>query len=174
MPTLHVNYVNAVNAIAVAPPGFGAFGGQIVGVTTAGTVVAVNPANNVQTTIGTTSGILSDLVFSTNGTTLYIANNTNNNIQAMTSAGVFSQFIGGLSQPDGIAMDSDGSRMIVAHYPSGGRLDRVSIPGAVLTAGVAANIDGGYYTTGVIMDGSDNVFYRLYDPGSVMRSFKAP
>jgi cysteine-rich repeat protein len=174
-PVLVVNYPQTVNAIAVAPAAFGPYAGQIIGVTTAGTVNAVNPANKTITTIGTSSGILSDLVFSPAGTTLYVANNTNNRIDAMTSGGVFTTLIAGLSAPDGLGMDLDGSRLFVAHFPNGGRIDRVSLPGAVLTAGTAVNLDGGYYTTGVVVDFTDNVFYKTQTATNAqVNFFKAP
>ena len=174
-PVLHVTYPSTVNAIALAPAGFPAIATQIVGVTTAGTVVAVNPANNVITTVGTSSGILSDLVFSPAGTTLYIANQANNRIDAMTPAGVFSQLIGGLSEPDGLGVDLDGSRLFVAQYSGDQRIDRVSLPGGVLTAGPVVALDGGYYTTGIVVDAADNVFYKTQTgANATLASFKAP
>jgi len=174
-PTLHVNYANSVNAIAVAPASFGVYGGQILGVTTAGTVVAVNPVNNATVTVGTSAGILSDLVFNPAGTLLYVVNQTNNRIDSMTPAGVFSQLIAGLNQPDGIAMDTDGTRLFVAHYAGGSRIDRVSLPGGILTAGPLVPLDGGYYVSGLVVDVTDNVFYKTQTAANAtINFFKSP
>ncbi|MCA9715429.1 MAG: DUF4215 domain-containing protein [Myxococcales bacterium] len=149
-----------VNAIAVAPEAFGGYGGQIVGVTTSSTVVAYNPANQMISTIGSSQGILSALAFSGDGATLYVANQANGRIDAVDSNGAFSVFYSGLTAPDGVALDVDGSRMFVAHFGGGTRIDQISIPGAVLMAGPQVVLDGGYYVSGLIVDGSDDVIYK--------------
>jgi len=175
-PVLEIAYPATVNAIAVAPMGFGVYGDQIVGVTTGAAVVAYDPAKKMLTTVGTGSGILSDLVFSIDGKTLYVANHTNNRVDTVTGLGQFGLLLGGLNQPDGLAVDSDGSRLFVAHFPNGsGRIDRVSLPGAVLSAGPAIALDGGFYTSGVLVDGADNVIYKSQVANNaVINAFKAP
>jgi len=42
----------------------------------------------------------------------------------------------------------------------GGRIDRVRLLGAVLSAGAAVALDGGIYTSGVLVDGADKVIYK--------------
>ncbi len=154
-----------VNAIAVAPDAFGSYGGQIVGVTTSGTVIAYNPADQQISTIGTSAGIISALAFSADGATLYVANQGNGRIDAMDSDGNFTQFYTGLSQPDGVALDTDGTRMFVAHFGGGARIDEISIPDATLTPGPNVTLDGGYYVSGLIVDGSDDVLYKTSTGG---------
>jgi cysteine-rich repeat protein len=173
-PVLHVNFPSTANALAIAPPSFGPYGGQIIAAMFSGALVAINPANNSQTTIGTLGGgLLDDLAFAPNGT-LYVTDNNTGRVLSVTSGGVFTQLIAGLSSPDGIAVDTDGSRLFVMHYPNGARLDRVSLPGAVLTAGNAVNIDGGWYTTGVIADAADNVFYKSSNGQATVAFVKVP
>jgi len=170
-PVFHLDFPSTANALAIAPPGFGPYGGQIITTLYNGALVAVNPANNSQTTIGTLpGGLLDDLAFAPNGT-LYVTDNNGGRIMSVTSNGVFTQLIAGLVAPDGIAVDTDGTRLFVMHYPNGSRLDRVSLPGGVLTAGPGVNIDGGWYTTGVIADANNNVFYKSTNNGSATVAF---
>ncbi|MCB9700908.1 MAG: DUF4215 domain-containing protein [Myxococcales bacterium] len=168
-----VNLPAITNAIAVAPEGFGNYGDQIIGVTTAGTVIAVDPGSKMVSTVGTTNGTMSDLVFAPDGT-LYVANYNSNRIDKVSSDGVFTQLIGGLSSPDGLAVDLDGSRLFVAQYAGGNRIDTVSLPGAVLTPGKMVTLDGGYYTTGIIIDGADHVIYKTSNGSAVIDAYDAP
>ena len=175
MATLVVNAPSTVNALAVAPMGFGNFGDQLIGVTFSGQVIAVNTVNKSITTIGTTQGTLSDLVFAPDGK-LYVVNNNANRIDVVTPNGQFTQLIAGLSSPDGIAVDTDGSRLFVAHFPVGnGRVDRVSLPNPQLTPGNVINLDGGWYTSGVLVDVADNVIVKSsVNNNAVISGFKAP
>lgn len=149
-----------VNAITVAPDGFGDYGDLLISVNAQSQVHAIDPGDGTSTLIGTSSGILSALEFAPDGT-LYIVNQANSRIETMTADGMVATFFeGGLGQPDGIAIDVDGSRMFVAHFQGGARVDEISLPGAQLTAGMPIALDGGYYVSGVVVDGDDNVIVK--------------
>lgn len=79
-------------------------------------------------TIGSSNGSLSDLVFAPDGT-LHVVNHNQSRIDSVSADGTFTQLIAGLSSPSGISVDTDGSRLFVAHFPNGGRIDQVSLPG---------------------------------------------
>ena len=171
------SWPSTVNAIALAPEGFGAYGGQIIGVSTQTNVFAYNPANQQIAIVGTGpgGGILSGLAFSADGQTLYVVNYNQGRVDAVNGAGVFTPFFSGLNSPDGIALDTDGTRMFVAHYAGGSRIDQISIPGAMLTAGPAVQLDGGYYVSGLIVDASDDVIYKTSAANMAqIASFNAP
>ncbi len=165
-PQTVINLPTTLNDIAIAPAGFGAYGGQIIGVGFNSIVYAIDPAVPSITQIGQTSGILSDLVFAPNGSTLYIANNSNSTIQTMSSAGVFATFASGLSSIDGIAINAAGTQLIAAHYAGGSRLSTVSVPGAVVADYATVPLDGGFYTTGVLVDTSGSVIMKSQSGGN--------
>lgn len=138
--------------LEVAPSGFGAYGGMLIGVGDQGSVIVIDPDMAMATTIGTTTGSLNGLAFAADGSLAYISNYSGGKIQTMTSAGVFADFYPGLNEPSAVAMHPDGTRIVVYHDAVvdpmlGGshNLDEISIPGAVLTAGYAlvggSNID---------------------------------
>jgi hypothetical protein len=135
-----------LNAITIAPPSFGSFGGFIIGVTQSGAVVAVDPSNGTVSTITATAGAASDLTFAPDGT-LYICGGST--VRTVTAAGTVAPFASGLSSADGITITPDGARMFIAD----GNLDvvfHVTIPGAVVTSFVGADIDSGFGVGGIV------------------------
>jgi cysteine-rich repeat protein len=164
-PVVVVEGFDSPMAIAVAPEGFGDYGDQIITVTQNGSVIAIDPELGIFDLIDATSG-LSALAFAPDGT-LYVARFTNNRIDILSADGTLTPFAAaGLDLPDGIAVDPDGSRLFVAHFPNGnGRIDEISIPGAVVTLGPAVDIQQGSYVTGMLMDAADHVIYKIEGAG---------
>jgi cysteine-rich repeat protein len=159
-PVLVAEDFDTPMAIVVAPEGFGDYGDQIIMTTQNGSVFAVDPEQGTRDLFAVTSG-LSTLAFAPDGT-LYVARVTNDRIDTLSADGTLTPFVTGLALPDGIAIDADGSRMFVAHFPGGdGQIDEVSIPDAVVTPGPAANIQPGTYVTGMLMDAADQVIYKI-------------
>ncbi len=136
--------VPTLNAIVIAPPSFGSFGGFIIGVTQSSTV-AVNPANGAVTTIAS-SGAASDLAFAPDGT-LYISGGPT--VRTVTAAGVVTTFASGFGSADGITITPDGARMFITDSGSD-LVHQVTIPGAVRTAFGAADIDDGFGVGGIL------------------------
>ncbi|MEZ4380841.1 MAG: DUF4215 domain-containing protein [Nannocystaceae bacterium] len=161
------------NALAVAPEGFGDYGGQLVAALETSAIVAIDPGTKSITTIGASTGILSDLVFAPDGA-LYVANYTADRIDSVSAEGTFTPLFTGIEKPDGIAIDGDGSRLFVAYLGQGGSIGQVSLPGAVLTPGPVVSLDAGYYISGLLVDGADNVLYKSSNGGAVIDAFKAP
>jgi cysteine-rich repeat protein len=157
-------------AIAVAPEGFGDFGDQIIMVTQNGSVIAVDPELGTSDLFAALGG-LSSLAFAPDGT-LYVARFTSNAVSMLTADGTLTPFAVGLELPDGIAIDADGSRMFVAHFPNGsGQIDEISIPDAMVTPGPAVDIQQGSYVTGMLMDAADQVIYKVQ--GAALEAFAA-
>jgi len=44
----------------------------------------------------------------------------------------------------------------------------------MLTQGQAVSLDGGYYTSGIVVDGDDNVIYKTSSGRAVIDAFNAP
>jgi hypothetical protein len=138
--------VSQLNALTIAPPSFGSFGGFIIGVTQLGSVVAVNPANGAITTITATAGAGSDLTFAPDGT-LYICGGTT--VRTVTAAGVVMPFATGFVSADGITVTPDGGRMFIADSGNS-TVRQVTIPGAVVTTFGSAAISGGFAVGGIV------------------------
>jgi hypothetical protein len=136
----------SLNAITIAPPGFGSFEGFIIGVTQSGVVVGVNPANGTVSTIAQMAGAASDLAFAPDGT-LYISGGAT--VRMVTAGGVVTPFVSGLGSADGITISPDGARMFIAD--SGTQTARqVTIPGAVVTTVGAAGVNPGTFVGGIL------------------------
>jgi hypothetical protein len=155
--------------MAVAPPGWGAFGGHLIIAHSNGTVVAVNPsAPNAFTVVGTTTGNLSDLEF--DNQTLYVAANSQNAVLTMSPTGSFSTF-GNLScAPDGVAVKEN--QFVYAACGSSNQIHKLAIPsGTPSLVTSAAQLNGGWAPAGLIFDGlndlivmEDGEFLKTYTP----------
>lgn len=135
-----------LNAIAIAPASFGGFGGFIIGVTQAGSVVAVNPANGAVTTITASTSAASDLAFAPSGT-LFISGSTS--VRTVTAAGAVSSFASGFGSADGITLSPDGARMFIADSGTG-TVKQLTVPGGVVSTIGGAAINGGYFVGGIL------------------------
>jgi sugar lactone lactonase YvrE len=139
--------VSFLNAIAIAPQGFGSFGGFVIGATQIGTLVAVNPFDGVVTTIATSFLSWSDLAFAPDGT-LYACGDSV--VSIVTATGQVTTFTNGLSSADGITIAPDGSRMFIADSNTDS-VRQVTIPDAVESTFALADIDDGFFVGGLII-----------------------
>jgi hypothetical protein len=149
------NLNKVVNALAVAPAGFGSFGGQLIAANQDGTVVAIDPAGPTLTTVASGAGGMSDLAFGPTGV-LYVSGATT--IKTVASTGGVSSFLTTTGAADGIAVDPDNSRLFIADS-SGDSIKQVTLPGKQVTTLFAANIDNGYYVAGIIHDKESTLIY---------------
>lgn len=99
--------------MAVAPAGFGAYGGQLV-VGTYDGISIVNPANGaVSVLLNTPGNPHSDVAFTPDGVLLAV-DYDNSRVVSVTAAGVESTFYDGISGPDGIAVHPSTGNVFVA------------------------------------------------------------
>lgn len=141
-----LSVVSGLNAIAIAPPGFGGFGGFIIGVTQFGLVVAVNPDNGVVTPITFSAHAGSDLAFAPDGI-LYICGG--NAVSTVTATGVVTAFATSFSSADGITITPDGARMFIADSNTD-TISQITIPGGAVTTLGSADIDDGFFVGGIL------------------------
>lgn len=149
--TLVVNIAGAeINGLVVAPVGYGAFGGQLIAATQSGGVVAIDPTGPTVTAIA--PGNYSDLEFASDGTMYTVSDN--GDVATVSAAGVVS-VVATLTQPDGIAVDNSGGRLLVADWSPGvGELFAVTIPGGVVSSLGNFDFDSGFWPSGLAFDGS--------------------
>lgn len=152
-----------INAIAVAPAGFGAFGDRIIGVGTNGTVYAFDPGPGSSAVVGTIAGsLLSDLDFDPVTGTLYVAVNSAEQVITMTAAGATAVVAGGFSGLDGVAVDPAGTVYAASAYvPSVTAIDTATGAQAVVAN---PSLDGGYYVTGLLVDGVGTLLMKTGNP----------
>ena len=149
--TLLASSIN-VNAIAIAPPSFGSFGGFIIGVAQSGTIIAVNPDDGAITTITGAAGPASDLAFAPDGT-LYISGGSGTagtgTVRQVTATGVVTQLATGFTYADGITIAPDGKRMFIVDSGTS-TVRQVTIPGGVVTTVGTAIINVGFVVAGIL------------------------
>jgi hypothetical protein len=151
-----------INAIVVAPAGFGVHGNRIIGVGTDGAVYAFDPAVGSTAVVGNAGTLLSDLDFDLSTGTLYLAANGTEQVLTMSAAGATAMFAGGFSGLDGVAVDPAGTVYAASAYaPS---ITAIDI--ATGTQQVVANpaLDGGYYVTGLLVDGAGTLLMKTGNP----------
>jgi cysteine-rich repeat protein len=152
-----------ITSLTVAPAGFGAFSDQLIGANfPSPQIVAIDVDAQTVTPFASSVGFLSSVRFDPDGT-LYVAEYVTGRISTVTSGGTFTTLVPGLDRPNGMAMADDGTHLFVAHKLGGGRIDRVDLPGGLLTPGVATEVIFGASATGMVVDGADHVLYMQYD-----------
>jgi len=146
-----------INGLAVAPSGFGGYGGQLIAATDGGYIYAIDQTLAVPaaTMIADISGIASALVFGSDGT-LYVADNINGKIVTVTAGGTVTDFATGLSEPDGLAIDDSAGVMYVADCGDD-MLKSVTIPGGVVSNTASYNFDSGFWPSPILFDPETNI-----------------
>ncbi len=148
-----------INDIALAPPGFGAYGDQLIGASYDGNVYAIDPVAKTATSIGSTSGILSSVVMAPDGSVAYLANNGGGKVQTMTAAGTFADLVTGLTSVDGLAIDGSGASLYATvNYDAIDKIDIANKSAASYVPTIA--LDNGYYVTGMIVDGQGHLIVK--------------
>ena len=148
-----------INAIVVAPPGFGAYGDLIIGAGYDGNVYALDPDSGSFAVVGGVGTGLSDLAFDISTGLLYLALYDMGQVMTMTSGGATAMVVGGVLGIDGVAVDPAGT----LYYASS---NNNSITAFDLDSGgqmVVANptLDGGYYVTGLLVDGEGTLLMKV-------------
>ena len=145
------------NSLTEIPPGFGAYGGMLAAVGTTSSFVAIDPSDWSTTVVGTTSGNLSSITFATDGSAAYIANHGSSKIQKVLPDGTFSDVMTGLSGIDGVRIGRDNNTLYAAQSSSPQRIIAVDIQAGTSSVVQTTPLGGGYYATGLIVDGSGDI-----------------
>lgn len=156
-----INAIGDANQqLLIAPAGFGSFGGALLHVGQGATgITAIDQTANPVTTSNITTTPLTDAEFAPDGT-LYATDYNGGQVVTVSAGGTVTPFAGGLSNPEGIAIDTDGSRMWVAETGAGQPIVEITIPGAVVVDTVATPVlTGGFYPTGLVYDGVKNLIH---------------
>jgi len=159
-----------INAMQIAPEGYGSFAGQIIVASEAEGLLAVNPQSVPVAQTPITADPFSDLVFE--GTTLYAADHANGEIATVAADGTVTTFTSDLSQPDGLALDTENGQLFVADAGDD-RLRSVSLATTTVTDLGAYDFAAGPLPTGMAFDGERNLLFLT--PGSlVLRGVGVP
>ena len=145
----------SANGFAIAPPSFGDFEGQLLAATAAGELIAIDTSvePSTQTIIDDTGTLYSDLEFDSEGT-LYVVDNGSGEIVTIGADGTVTPFANaGITGPDGIAVDEENSRLLVADSAIDELLG-VAIPGAAVTSLGAFDFDPGPEPSGLAVQES--------------------
>lgn len=159
------------NGLVIAPTGYGSYGGQLIAALDNGQIFAIDQALPTPTLIGNIpNAIATDLIFDSDGT-LYVADFTFGNILIMpSSGGTPVAFATNLSRPDGLAIDNDGRRLLVAD--SGlNQLIQVPIPGATPVNLTVSDFDIGFTPSGIFFDEFSTVIFGTGGSSQTITSF---
>jgi len=161
-----------INAIIVAPPGFGAYADRILGAGFDGNVYAFDPVVASSAVVGNAGTLLSDLDVDPFTNTLYVAANGTNQVMTMTAGGMTAVLAAGFSGLDGVAVDPAGT--VYASDAFAPSIVAISFSGGQM---VVANpvLDGGYYVTGLLVDGAGTLLMKVGGPaGGADVAFYSP
>lgn len=156
VPTGIIALPTIINDIAVVPPGFGSYAGQLIGVGVNGQVYILDTTAKTATSIGTTSGELSSVVMAPDGSVAYMANYTSGKVQTMTSAGVFADLVTGITNTDGLAITLDGATLYATMSDT--TIQKVNIAAKTFATYANATTGPGYYVTGMKVDAAGHLF----------------
>jgi cysteine-rich repeat protein len=148
-----------INAIEVAPAGFGPYGDLVVGVGTTGIVYGFDPAAASTMVMGSTAGILSSLAFDPAGALLYVAAYDQGAVLQMDALGVFGTVTAGLVGPDGLAISPAGE-LFVADSSTATVSSIDPFTGTQSAIGSPV-LDGGFYVTGLLYEGGGHLLTKV-------------
>jgi len=147
-----------LNGVVIAPATYGSYGGQLIVASDTGNIYAVDQSAALPTPvliadIGTSPA--SALIFGNDGT-LYVADHYGDKIVTVTAAGVVADFATGLSEPDGLAINSSGNLLYVANSDDD-TVKSVTIPGGIVTTiFTPVDFDSGFWPSPIIFDDPSN------------------
>jgi sugar lactone lactonase YvrE len=168
--TLLATVTGGIQGLAIAPSGFGSYGGQLIAITLfaidpeddpikySGYLYAIDQSQSspVPVQIKDLKIMPTAMVFGSDGT-LYVADYTNNKIITVSSTGVKTDFATGFSGPDGLTIDNSGGFLYVADSTSYS-LYRVTIPGGIVsTVATSINFDHNFWPTPIVYDPVSNI-----------------
>jgi hypothetical protein len=152
-----------INTLTVAPQTFGSYGGQLIALAySPGRLLAIDvdaEEKTITEIVSAWDNPLSAAVFGEDGT-LYVAEYNKGTISTVSPDGQVTPVFSGFTFPDGMARSIDGTRMFVAHRPSGGRIDEISLLDGTLISAHPFEISVGFAATGTVIDGADRVLYQ--------------
>lgn len=163
--TLLVDIGISVNAIVVAPAGYGSYAGQLIIAGSDGIIYAVDQTATtpVPVSIVDIGTAALDLIFSSDDT-LYVADYDNGKVVTVAANGTLADFAAGFVNPDGLAIDNTGARLFIAD--SGVAADKLysaAIPSGTVTELGIVNFGDGPYPTGLAFDGYSTILMHTGD-----------
>jgi hypothetical protein len=162
-----------LNGMAVAPSGWGNFGGHLVVGSSSGQIYLINPAAPTPTVLASTGfSEVSDVVFDKQNKVLYVASYSSSTIHIVSPQGVLSNYLTAPCNPDGIAVD-DGQRVFFA-CGSNNNVWKVNIP-TPGTPQLVGNpfLNGSWAPAALIYDGLDNLIV-VEEPSNTQLSVFTP
>lgn len=148
-----------INAIEVAPAGFGPYGDQIIGVGTDGSVHAFDPAAGSNAVVGSPGGILSSLVFDPASGLLYVAAYSQGAVFEMDSIGAYSAITAGYSGVDGLAISPAG--MLFVADSGAQTVSAIDLGSGAQSVIANPPLDGGYYVAGLLYEAGGHLLMKV-------------
>ncbi len=148
----------SINAIEIAPPGFGAFEDLVIAAGSNGSIYALDPMLASSTEIGSAGSNISDLVFDPTTATLYLASYGSQEVLTMDAMGNTAVFAGALGSVDGMALDPAGTLFAGSSGPS--QVTAIDLATGAQNVIGTPQFDGGTYVSGLLFEASGNVLVK--------------
>ena len=150
----------SLTGMTIAPAGWGSYGGYLVVGRSDGAVVAVNTNNATYKTLGTTSGVVSDVEFG--GQVLYLAAYNQSKVLSLSPGGSFTTTASLTCNVDGLAVEP-GVRVFAA-CGSNDEIYSSPLPAGTPKLVGKATLSGGWAPAGIIWDGKDTLIAMAESP----------
>jgi len=160
--TLLTTVAQEATGLAIAPASYVPYGGQLIAVLSDGRVVAIDPSKTpaIETSITEAIGVLSDLIFDTNGV-LYIVNNSGGSVNTVSSTGGVTSFVTGLNAPDGLAIDVNAKRLFITNAGDDTLVQvNISDPKNIIVLS-PADFRPASFSSGIFFDGYNSLLFGV-------------
>lgn len=164
---LVANLPSNAMGMAVVPAGFGAYGGQLAVGTNTG-ISIVDPSNGNETVLWNAGTDIPDVAFTLDGRLVALRESTGDVLE-VSSAGIATVLAGGLSSPDGLAIQPGTGEIYVAD-PGSASIMKIQPDGSaqsVFATNVA--VDSGYWPSPITFTvGGAEMYYATRENGSTI------
>lgn len=169
----NTNIGQHLNGMTMAPPEWGAFGGDLILARSDGLVIAIDPDDPLPTVIAELTPFISDVEF--DGSTLYVAAYSEQRIMTVEPDGQVTAFVDAPCAPDGLSV-APGSDLFIA-CGDDNELYRYSFSAMAWTLLSEASLNGQFAPSGLLWDGTDTliVLEQVSEPtGAVLKGYEPP
>ena len=137
-----------LNGIALAPEGFGEYGGHLIVAQNTGSILAFDPTNAVPQVVQTLAPFVSDVAFG--GDHLYATAYLDKQIVEVTADGMVNLVATLTCEPDGVTVDPGGR--VFAACGREGLVYSISLASGDIVQVASAELNPGWAPTGVLFD----------------------
>ena len=156
-----MNVPSTLNALEVAPAGFGAYEDMLIAASHDGIVRAIDPLTGSIWDVGDIGALIHDLVFDPILGTLYLTDYDSGQILTMDATGMVDTFACGLDGPNGLAIDPFNTLFVAtSSLPSSSSVTAIDIATGMHSVIAEPSFDSSQYGTGLRFDANGTLLMK--------------